>query len=233
MDPQTQDVSVPSAEQEPVTQSTEPSNGSEAVTNSEDKDTHKMPENQVPFERYQAANNAKRDAEEARIKAEERATELERELEAKSPKQPEEDIDPEVEKLIGAYAKKHGLLTKAELDAQRTQDQVRSDVKDLQTKYATSGIPFDDKAVYKYATDNGVSISSKASLEAVYRQMNFDKIMSAERQRALDSYKNNPNGVEKPGSSPSEPSKEDKNMSRTERKAARFQAVREKLGMTS
>lgn len=145
---------------------------------------------------------------------------------------PDDELDPDVVDLVSKSAKKLGFVTQEELAAERAQDQVRRDVSDLIATPPVAGVPFDDKAVMEYASENGLPITSKNALVAAYRSANWDKIMEAERQRAIDGFKSgNSSGAERPGSSgaspPAEPEIQGK--SPKERTRERIRLAREKL----
>lgn len=170
-------------------------NGSEPVTNSGSPS-----EQTVPFQRFQEVNDGKK-------AAEDRAAELEAELEAAraTPQTPtgeeDEELDPDVEKLFDRYRKKHGLLSQEELNNRELQAQTRIDIADLKKEYANSSVPFDDKEVYQYARANNLPITSKAAWRAAYRDMHFDKLVGDERQRGITQFKESgASGAEKPGS---------------------------------
>lgn len=153
-------------------------------------------EQSVPFSRFQEVNDkAKADAE--------RVTELERQLEeVKTPPPVDDDNpDPEVEKLLDSYAKRKGLVSQEELAAERNKITVQQDVNDLTATPPNPGIPYDNKAVVEFAKANNMPLTSKAALKAAYRELNYDKIVEAERQRAIDGFKKAGNsGAEQPGS---------------------------------
>lgn len=174
-----------------------PTNGSEPVTNSGGEGEGQA----VPFDRFQEVNNKAKEAEERARIAEERAAELESQ---RSQPSGDDDIElePDTEKLLDAYVKKRGFVSQQELADERNRLQVQTDVRDLTDQYAKTGIPFEDKKVFEYANKNGLPITSKNALEAAYRQMNWDKIVEVERQRAIDQMKSgNSSSAEKPGSS--------------------------------
>jgi rRNA maturation endonuclease Nob1 len=167
---------------------TEPANGSEPDTNSSQ-------EAMVPSHRV-------REATEARRKAEEEAETLRKEneeLRSQGSQTPQanddEEIDTDVEKLIEPILKKRGYVSKEDMDqavkAAETKRQYDSDVASLTSQYAESGVPFNVEDVRNYAKENGISISSKASLRAAYTDMNADKILEAERNKAIADFKEN------------------------------------------
>lgn len=166
----------------------QPSPGSEAEINPEaGKDKT------VPYDRFHEVNEAKR-------QAEERTKELEAELEtAKAAKQEtsnqdDVDIEEDTEKLLDAYAKKKGLVSQADI-------QVKQDIQDLRTEYAKTGVTFDDKVIYDYAKKNDLPVpQSKAAWRALYRDLNHEAIVEAERKRAVSEYREGTkSGAEKPG----------------------------------
>lgn len=221
---------APAAPAEPQTpppaQPSQP-NGSEPVTN-----PGGTPEQTVPFDRFQEVNDAKK-------AAEEEAQRLRDELAQRSNSQPQlpqnddDDLDPDVEELIRKGAKKLGLVSQAELDAQRMQSQVQQDVRDLESSTANSGVPYVHADVLKYAETNNIPLTSKAALEAAYKQMNWDKLIEVERQRAIQGANNPPaSGAERPGGggtpSPSEePDVQGRNPK--ERGISRIRAARQKI----
>jgi hypothetical protein len=218
MPPADPGVTAPPAE---PTAPAAPPVGSEPVTN--------PGEQTVPFTRFQEVND--------RAKAEaERATQLEQELEeARKPAPPpvdDDNPDPDVEKLLDSYAKRKGLVSQAELAAEQNKLQVQRDIEDLSTNPPNPGIPYDNKAVMDYAKTNNMPITSKAALRAAYRELNYDKIVEAQRQSAIEGYKKAGNsGAELPGSSgavaPEEP--ELKGKTPKERAKERIRIARQKL----
>lgn len=167
-----------------------PSNGSEPENNSG--------EATVPSARL-------REETEKRRKAEEDNTRLQQELDAaKTPPTPsgdEVELEPDTEKLLDSYAKKRGLVSQEELASERNKIQVQQDVKELTASPPNPGIPFNDKDVAEYAKTNNLPITSRQAWVAAYRQLNYDKIVEAERQKAIDGYKSaGSSGAETPGS---------------------------------
>lgn len=160
-------------------------------------------EQHVPYQRFQEVNTRAKEAED-------RAAALEAELQAardsgrQTPPANEDDdfLEPDVEDLIRRGAKKLGLVSRDELQAQEMQRQVAQDVRNLETEYANTGVPYDHQAIVDYAKENNLPITSKAALRAAYRDMNWDKIVETERQRSIDAYKSgNSGGAERPGNS--------------------------------
>lgn len=221
--PAAPDVPVPSAEPVvPATpaQPTEPS-GSEPVTN-----TGKEGEQSVPFSRFQEVNDkAKADTERA-VKAETELAAL-REQQSQTPQSSEDEVDPDVVDLVKKSAGKLGFVTKEELDARETRIQVQQDLSDLTSQYKDSGIPFDGKAIIDYANANGMPLGSKKSLDAVYKEMNYNAIIEANRKSAVDAFQEGArSGGEKPGPQGAQPPKDKPSGSLKERIAA----AREKAG---
>lgn len=183
------------------------SNGSETDTNSDDGKDSKT----VPYDRFHEVNEAKR-------LAEERTKELEAELEAaraakeEPSNQDDVEIEEDTEKLLDAYVKKKGFVSQTDI-------QLRQDVSDLTTEYAKSGIPFNDKAIYDYAKKNDLPVpQSKAAWRALYRDLNHEAIVEAERKRAVSEYKDgNKSAAEKPGPGGAKVPAEPKLMTRKER----------------
>ena len=203
---------------------TEPSPGTEPVTKPDDKQ-----EQTVPFTRFQEVNDKAR-------KAEEEAESLRQELASKStpqtPQNADDDLDPETEDIIRRGAKKLGLVSKTELDERAVQLQVRQDVKDLESTSPNPGIPYNHKDVIEYAKTNNLPLTSKAVLTAAYRELNWDKIVEAERNKAIEGFKaTGSSAAEKPGSTgpqpPSEP--EVSGNSPRERTRSRIENARQKL----
>lgn len=208
---------------EPSAPSQTPPAGSEPDTNAGD------PGAMVPSDRL-------REETEKRRKAEERAQELEQQLaQSKQPQTPQnddDDLDPETEEIIRKGAKKLGLVSQAELDKRNLDIQVQQDVKDLETTPPSPGIPYDHKAVMEYAQANNLPITSKSALQAAYKELNWNKIMEGERQRAIEGYKTaGSSSAESPGSGgpqpPSEPEITSKNPK--ERTRERIRLARQKL----
>lgn len=158
-------------------------------------------EQHVPYQRFQEVNDAKK-------AAEDKAAALEAELEeARKSATPqisddEDELDPEVEDLVRKAAKKLGLVSQSELQQQQLQEQVKQDVKNLEAEYANSGVPYNHQEVINYAKENNLPITSKSALRAAYRDMNWDKLVEAERQKSVDAYKSaGSSGAERPGNS--------------------------------
>lgn len=179
-----------------------------------------------------------REETEKRRKAEEEREALQAELETlKAPPAPSSDeleLEPDTEKLLDSYAKKRGLVSETELAAERQRIQVQQDVRDLENTPPNPGIPFNDKDVAEYAKANNLPITSKQAWVSAYRQLNYDKIVEAERQKAIDGYKAaGSGGAESPGSggaiAPDEPeltSKDPKSRTRE-----RIRNARQKLSV--
>jgi hypothetical protein len=222
----TADTTVASAPTDPTAPAatTQPTTGSEAEINSGGEEAL------VPSHRV-------REETEARRKAEERATQLETELEterqkARTPAPNDDEPDPEVEKLLDSYAKRKGLVSQEVLAAEQSKIQVQRDVEDLTTNPPNPGIPYDNKAVMDYAKANSMPITSKAALRAAYREMNYDKIVEAQRQSAIDAYKKaGSSGAEQPGSAGAVAPEEPKLTGTTpkERAKERIRLARQKL----
>lgn len=181
-----------------------PPSGREPVTN-----PGGTPEGQyVPFDRFQEVNNRAKIAEEEAQRFREENEQL-RGQQTPPPQGDDEDLDPDVEDLIRRGAKKLGLVSSEELAERELRAQVQQDVKDLETQYANSGVPYEHQSVLKYAEDNNLPITSKAALRAAYRELNWDKIVEAERQSAITQFKENGSGrAERPGSSGNQPPKD-------------------------
>lgn len=193
MDPSTDPgVTAPPAEPAaPAAPASPDPNGSEPVINPGNPG-----EQQVPFSRFQEVNDkAKANEDEANRLREEN----EQLRNQSTTSQGDDDLDPDVEEMIRKGAKKLGLVSKDELDAQALQTQVRQDVAELSQNPPVPGIPFDDQAVREYANKNNLPIISKAAWVAAYREMNRDKIEEAIRNKAVDDFKNGSTGAEKPG----------------------------------
>lgn len=171
------------------------------------------PENNSGGQPAMVPSDRLRQETEARRQAEERTQELEAELEAaRQPQTPppdsddDDELDPATEKLLDGYAKKRGLVSQSELDARAMQQQVRQDITSLVANPPVPGIPYDDKLVMAHAKANDLPITSKNALVAAYRDLNWDKIVEAERQKAIDGFKTGGgSGAEKPGSSGGQP----------------------------
>lgn len=178
-----EDTSSEITDQNTTDQSENSSNGSEVDINSDDnKDKN------VPYDRFHEVNEAKKQAEERAKLAEEELEKLKNEG-----SDSDQEIDPDVEKVLEQYAKKKGFVSKTEV-------QLQNDVQELKTEYSKSGVPFDDKKVYDYAKINGLPLNSKSSWRAAYRDMNYDSILEAERKRAVTEYREGSKSTaEKPG----------------------------------
>lgn len=172
---------------------------------------------------------------EKRRKAEERVAELE----ATPPPPPSQnddiELEPDTEKLLESFVKKRGLVSQDELAAERNKIQVQQDVSDLTANPPNVGIPYDNKAVMDFAKENNLPITSKAALKAAYREMNYDKIVEAERQRAIDDFKKSgSSGAEQPSSPGAVPPAEqeiDSKLSAKDRTRERIRLAREKLSV--
>jgi hypothetical protein len=181
-------------------------------TGSEPENNPGAPGAMVPSERL-------REETEKRRKAEEELEQLRNQPPPAQPQaQPDEDdeLDPDVQRMLDGYVKKRGLVSQEELDGERLRLQVQQDVKDLESNPPVPGIAYDHNSVIAYANENGPPITSKAALRAAYREMNWDKILEAERQRTIAGVnEGNRGGAEQPGGGgatpPSEPAVEGKN----------------------
>jgi len=171
-----------------------------APTGSEpDTNTGKPDEQTVPLNRFQEVNSKAKAAEERATKAEARAAELEA-AGQKEPQGSEEDIDPDVQKLLDSYVKKNGFVTKAELDAVQAgaemKVQVQQDVTELKSQYKD----YDHSKVLEFAKENEMPITSKRALEAAYTLMNKDAILENARKSAVAEFQESgKSGGEKPG----------------------------------
>lgn len=165
-----------------------PPNGSEP-------DNNPGPTNMVPSDRL-------REETEKRRKAEERIQELEAQQATPPSSNAEEvEIEPDTEKLLDTYVKKHGFVSKEELANDRMRIQVQQDVKDLEANPPNPGIAYNHTEVLDFAKTNNMPVTSKAALRAAYREMNYDKIVEATKQSAIDGYKSGDHsGAETPGS---------------------------------
>ena len=197
--------------------------GSEPVINKEGEG-----EQTVPFTRFQEVNDKAKEAEEkaARLESE---LETERQAKVQTPQKEEDEVDPDVLELVKKSSAKLGLVSKEELDVREAKIQVQQDLNDLTSQYKDSGIPFDGKKVIDYARANGMPIGSKKSLDAVYKEMNYDSIIEAQRKAAIDAFQQgNKSGAEKPGSKGAQPPTEPKPANLKERIAQ----AREKAGFS-
>lgn len=204
----------------------EPASGSEPVTNPVEPK-----EQTVPFTRFQEVNDKAKTAEEEARTLREENEQLKQQTAPQTP-QNDDEIDPEVEKMLDGYAKKRGLVSKEDLDSERNRLQVQQDVNTLTATPPVPGIPYEHQAVMDYAKANGLPITSKAALQAAYKELNWDKIVEVERQRAIESYKTaGTSGAEQPGSpgpaAPSEP--EITGKSTKDRTRERIRIARQKL----
>lgn len=175
-----------------------------------------------------------REETEKRRKAEEDNERLQQELEASKAPPPtnDDDPDPDVEKLLDSYAKRKGLVSQEELAAERSKIQVEQDINELTANPPNPGIPYDNKAVMDYAKSNNMPITSRTALRAAYRELNYDKIVEATKQSAIEGYrKAGSSGAELPGSSgavaPTEPELTGKTPK--ERARERIRNARQKL----
>lgn len=209
MDPQNPASGVPASPAAPVASATAepqapqtptaPPTGSEPVTNTGSG----QPEGQsVPFDRFQEVNNKAKTAEEENERLRQELEQVRQQPSSKPSVDGDDDLDPDVEDIIRRGAKKLGLVSQDELDSRDLRTQVLQDVKDLESTYGNSGVPYEHNAVMKYANDNNMPVTSKAALRAAYRELNWDKIVEAERQGAITQFKENgSSGAERPGSS--------------------------------
>lgn len=225
-----QDVTTSSVEDNQVqdTQST----GNEAVTNSEGEGQ----EQSVPFDRFQEVNNKAKSEAERAAKYERELEELRQQQSSQSSKE-DEDIDPNVSSLVKKIIEKEGYVKKDALTEAVTKSelarQYREDTSELTVKYAKSGVPFNADAIRDYAKENGINITSKASLEAAYRQANFDKILESRTNAAITQFKENggKTTAEKPGSKGATPpvEKEVTGSTAAERIKSRIGLARQKV----
>jgi len=172
-------------------------NGSEADNNSGNKEPAMVPSDRL------------REETEKRRQAEEELATLREQQSKPQTTQEDDDLDPEAVEIVKKSAKKLGFVTQEELAQKEVEIQVRQDVRDLETNPPNPGIPYNHKDVLEYAKDNNLPVTSKAALRAAYRDMNYDKIVEAERQKAIDGFKTaGTSGAEKPGSSGAAPPSE-------------------------
>lgn len=218
MDPST-DPGVSTPPVEPATPvASVPPTGSEPVKNTDGQT--------VPFSRFQEVNDKAKAAEEAARVARE---ELESLKAQQTPPKDDEDIEPDTLELIKKSASRLGLVSKDELDAREARIQVQSDISELTGQYKDSGIPFDGRKVIEYAKANGMPIGSKKSLDAVYKEMNYDAIVEAQRKAAVAAFQETAkSGGEKSGSKGARPPAEQKPASLKDR----IKAAREKAGFS-
>lgn len=218
-------VATPPVETPPATPPTTPS-GSEPENNTGDDAPATVPSDRL------------REETEKRRKVEEENERLQQELDASkqtTTTQDDVELEPDTEKLLDSYVKKHGFVSQKELEAERLNIQVQQDIKELTSTPPDTGIPFNYKDVMDFAKDNNLPITSRAALQAAYRELNHDKIVEAERQRAIDGYKKaGSSGAEQPGSSgatePSEPEIDPK-ISGKERTRERIRLAKQKLNL--
>lgn len=208
------------------TTTTTQADGSEADNNSSDNQ-----EAMVPSWRVRKETEARRKAEEDKARLEAEISELRNKQ--SSSETPDEDVDTEVLDLVKKSAEKLGLVSKDELQRKELEIQVRQDVKDLEGQYANSGIPYDHQKVLDYAEEHNIPVSSKAALQAAYKEMNWDKIVEAERQKAIAGFKEGSStSGEKPGSSDTKDIAEGKDVEGAtprEKSLSRIRAARQKI----
>lgn len=219
---------APTEPQTPIAQEPTP-NGSEPVTNPGGTN-----EQTVPFDRFQEVNDKAKAAEAKAQELEEENERLRNPEPASStnPQNNDDELDPEVEALIRKGAKKLGLVSQDDLAAARNRDQVQQDINDLTATPPVAGIPYDNKTVMDYAKANNLPVTSKNALVAAYKSANWDKILEAERQRAIDGYKTGgSSGAERPGSTGATPPVEPEitGKSTKERTRERIRNARQKL----
>lgn len=202
------DATAPSAEPAtPVATAPQTPTGSEPDTN-----TGKPTEQNVPYERFQEVNNRAKEAEERATRAEENVTNFMKRF--KDPSEDDVEIEDDVKQILDAYVKKNGFVTKEQMEqAQKTVElntRAASDVSSLTAQYKDTSVPYDNAKVLAYAKENGMSITSKASLESAYFMANRDAILDAERKAAVTNFQETGrSGAEKPtpggGTSTEEP----------------------------
>jgi hypothetical protein len=164
------------------------------------KDTGSVEDKTVPYQRFHEVNEAKREAEEAAEQARQELEEL-RNSSITSSQDDEEEIDPEVESLVARIMEKRGFVSKDELTARDLKMQFDSDVIDLTNQYKDSGVPFNQNEVLAFAKKENIPVTNKATLQAVYKVMNEEKILEQTRNRAIAEFKENGSktSAEKPG----------------------------------
>lgn len=147
-------------------------------------------EQSVPYSRFHEVNEKAK-------KAEEEAAQLRQQLEERDttpdPEEDEDEVDPNVENLIEKVLSRRGYVKKSDLDAREGARQYVEDVKELTDKYAKSSVPFVAEDVRNFAKDNNINITSKASLEAAYKTMNYDKLVEAAQNAAITEFKEGKN----------------------------------------
>lgn len=215
------DITAPPAEPAAPAAPSEPASGSEPDINPSPAEPSMVPSDRL------------REETEKRRQAEERIAELEA-AQTPTPQITDDldDIDPDSAEIVRKVAKKLGLVSREDLAVEQSKVQVQQDVNDLTANPPNPGIPYDNKAVMDYAKTNNLPITSKAALKAAYREMNYDKIVEAERQKAIEGYKTaGASGAEQPGSSgavaPQEPQITGRNPK--ERAKERIRLARQKL----
>lgn len=147
---------------------------------SEDVKTPEKPAQSIPYERFQEVNN----------KAKQTAAELEEarqklaELEANQPKteEPAEpEIDPQAKKVLDAYLRSQGFVTKEQLDAEKVRIQAETDVRELKGEFDD----FDKDKVLDFAKENGLSIHNKAGLKTAYQMWKSANTDPAAQEEAI------------------------------------------------
>jgi type II secretory pathway pseudopilin PulG len=209
----------PSAPAEPASPGNEPVINSDARA-SNDAQT-------VPFSRFQEVNDKAKASEEAARVAREELDAFK--AQQNQPPQNDDDIEPDTLDLIKKSATKLGFVSRDELDAREARIQVQSDISELTSAYKDSGIPFDGKSIIEYAKANGMQITSRKSLDAIYKEMNYDAIIEAQRKSAITAFQEGAKSAgEKPGSKGAQPPQE----SKPESLKDRVKAARERLNIS-
>lgn len=166
------DVTAPSADASQVT------TVSEDVTNAGIQG-----EQTVPLTRFQEVNNGLKAEREARTALEERLAAIEQST--ASSNSDEEEIDPDVQKILDAYAKKNGLVSKADLEAERSAIEARTQAQQDVAELTRTLKGYDHEKVLSYAKETGLSLNSKADLQAAFRNMNYETEIENARKAAI------------------------------------------------
>lgn len=173
--------------------------GSEAVINAGEGE-----EQFVPFNRFQEVNNTLK---EERNKREELQQQFEQFQTRFTPKEADDQIDPEVKKVLDTYVKQNGFVSKTELEQVQREAELRAQVQSDITDLSQNLKGFEYSKVAAYAKENGNSINSKADMKAVYYAMNRDaEIEEAKKAAIADFQASGRSTAESTGSSAPAPS---------------------------
>lgn len=144
------------------------------------------PPKTVPYERFQEVNDK---ANKAAADAEEMKATLARLGDAITPKAADDGIDPEADKLLrdAGYVRKDEVT--GMLRDYQVEQQVKSEMDGLKSKYKEQGLTFDPQEVMKYADEKlggKQNLQSAEAFEAAFIHMKLPEIQEAAKKAGID-----------------------------------------------